>query len=349
MTHLYPMPHAMSPTEPSPDSTLEFIRPSSGWTNDSAFADSAISMGSNTPKQLDDDPLELRSPTSPKYELSEHLTELAAVAWAAEQDSYIDHGTKQDALTAIKIIESCLSDGDRQDEANELLRRREVSAQQAEREQAQLHYVHEQLAATVASMRSRQQEQRHISEVALRKLEDVANTCATQEETIDSLEREVDRLRIENRKLSRDSDGFQAHAVQLTHELEQKDLAVQAMSSTVAGLDGWIQTALGPGRPTRRVRVARGRGRFRTHYYVDVPIEGELDQECDRTVDAREVRDGITAWVRGFRDVEDAMHASTQPIPIGTGYNHGDCPPETDTQGNEEWGDFQTVSSTRLD
>lgn len=347
------MPRAMSPAAPSPEPTLESLRPSSVRTNDSAFADSAISMGSNTPKQLDDEHLELRSPTSPKLSLSERLTQLAAAAWAAEQDSYLDDRTKEKVLRATATIEACLDEGEQEDQ-EEYPSQQELQAskQQRELEQAQLAYVHEQLAATVASMRMRQQEQRHINELAILNLDDVASTCAAQEQTIASLQEEVEQLRIDNQKHQRDSDGFQSHAIQLTLELEQKDLALQAMSSAVAGLDGWIQTSLDPEQPTtRRVRATSGRGRFRTHYYVDVPVEGGSVPGHD------EVRDGITAWVRGFRDMEDAMNTHTGAQPFVQSHPQASnsrfastLDPETvDWRDGEEWGEFQTVSSSRFD
>jgi hypothetical protein len=336
-----------SPTDLDP--TTDSLRPSSVWTNDSTFADSAISMGSSTPKQLDDEHRELRFQASPIISISERLSELAAVAWAAEQDSYLDDATRKEAMNAMKVIESCLGE---KDEEEIVLRSRAEEQEDAEREQAQLQYVHEQLVDTVASMRLRQQAQRHIQELALRKLDDVGSTCAAQEDTIESLRAEVERLKIDNQKLRRDNDGFQAHAIQLTSELEQKDIAVQAMSSAVAGLDGWVRSALGPERPTRRVRATRGRGRFRTHYYVDVPIEG-ADQELDRTVDAREVRDGLTAWVRGFRDVEDAVNTTKTTQPVESEQSGVSLSPGTRSgtiaQDEDDWGDFQTASTVRFE
>lgn len=338
----------MSPTEPSPDPTHESLRPSSVWTNDSAFADSAISMGSITPKQLDDDQPELRPPSSPESSLSERLTQLAAAAWAVEQDGSLDDITKEKVLRATTTIELCLDE--REDEVDDFPDR-QTTMQEREREQAEVAFVHEQLAATVASMRLRQQERRHINDLTVRKLEDVASTCATQEQTIRSLQEEVEHLRIDNQKLQRDNDGFQSHAEQLTSELEQKDLALQAMSSAVAGLDGWIQTSLNPDQPaTRRVRATRGRGRFRTHYYVDVPAE------CGTALDHDEVRDGITAWVRGFRDMEDAMNTGVGPQPFmpsevqaRSSRSGSTFDPEPDFGDDEEWSEFQTGSSGRFD
>lgn len=308
-------------------------------------------MGSNTPKQLDDEQPELRSPSSPKSSLSERLTQLAAAAWAAEQDGDLDDITKEKILRATTAIELCFDE--REDEVYDFPGRQEFEAtmQARQREQAELVFVHEQLAATVASMRLRQQERRHINDLAVRKLEGVASTCATQEQTIRSLQEEVEQLRIDNQKLQRDNDGFQSHAEQLTSELEQKDLALQAMSSAVAGLDGWIQTSLNPDQPaTRRVRATRGRGRFRTHYYVDVPAEGGTALGHD------EVRDGITAWVRGFRDMEDAMNTGVGPqsfmpseVQARSSRFGSTFDPEPDFGDDEEWSEFQTGSSGRFD
>lgn len=351
----------MSPNTPS-EATVESLRPSSVWTNDSTFADSAISMdgdrtGTSTPKQFEDDHLELRSPSSSHNQtLSERLTQLAAVAWAAEQDGFVDDVTKDRIFRSVTNIETSLEDRVDYTEQEELeanLDRRNVEREHAE-DVAHLTQIHEHLAATVTEMRQRQQEQRHIHELTIRKLEDVAGTCAAQEQQMRNLQAEIEALKIDNQKLYRDNDGFQAHAEQLTSELQQKDIALQAMSSAVAGLDGWISNSLTPERgSTRRVRATRGRGRFQTHYYVDVPIENTSHHGLDGTVDAREVRDGLTAWVRGFRDVEEAMSTnvglqtpSRQPKLVGRNHAADRFAPSVVTE-EEDWGDFQTVSSTR--
>lgn len=343
---------AMSPTESSPEPTLDSLRPSSIWTNDSAFADSAISMGTSTPKQFDDDQLELRSPISPRHNLSERLTQLAAIAWAAEQDGFLEDVTRERIFKATTTIENSLEDRDDESDRREVESSKAKAEDEAEREEeiAQLEAIHRSLAATVNEMRLRQQEQRHIHELTLQKLDDVAGTCATQEQRIRGMEKEIELLHIRNQKLRRDNEGFEEHAIQLTTELEQKDVALQAMSSAVAGLDGWIQNSFGPDTSgTRRVRATRGRGRFRTDYYVDVPIEHAHGQGLDGTVDIREVRDGITAWVRGFRDVEDAVNTGTAskfPVPGSPPERSGGYGPNTITD-DDDWRDFQTVSSTR--
>jgi hypothetical protein len=336
---------------PIADPTNESLRPSSVWTNDSTFADSAISMGSNTPKQIEEEDTEQRSPAAPKFNLSERLTELASIAWAAEQDSDFSDSAKEDALIATRRLEACFGETEQEDEHRLVQRRREEAAQ---KEQGRLRSIYAELAATVEAMRLRQQEQRHINELAIRKLDDVGSTCAAQEQSIKSLQEEIDRLKVDNQKLQRDNDGSQAHAEQLTSELEQKDVAIQAMSSTVAGLSGWIDSALGPGPATRRERITRGRGRFRTHYYIDVPTEG-VDQRADRTVSAREVRDGISAWFRGFRDVEEAAMASTtrMSVPVQPGYENTDMSSRFGssvvTQSEDDWGDFESPSTARFE
>jgi hypothetical protein len=344
----------MSSLEPTTEATIESMRPSSAWTNDSAFADSAISMGARTPKQHDDDQFELRSPTFPKLSLSERLTQLAAAAWATEQDGFVDETTRERAWKAVRTLQDCLDDNERESQPGSMV----VEGDQEDDapvgpesgiESSQLNQLQEQLTSTVAAMRLRRQEQRHVHELCIQRLSEVTGTCSQQRQTIRDMQQEVDQMRIENQKMLRDNQGFEAHAEQLTAELEQKDVALQAMSSAVAGLDGWIQSSIGTGhRPTRRVRATRGRGRFQTHYYVDVPIgnaqEGDRHDD-DGTLDVREFREGITAWVRGFRDVEDAVHTVIDPILHGRAQQIRSV---SQTRGaleahtiDDDWGEFQ--------
>jgi hypothetical protein len=344
----------MSSHEPTPEPTVESLRPSSAWTSDSAFADSAISMGAQTPKQHDDDQFELRSPTFPRRSLSERLTQLAAAAWAAEQDGFVDEATRESAWKAVRTLEHCLDDdesGSQRDlSAGEGVQEEDVPAhRESETDASQLTQIQEQLASTVAAMRLRHQEQRHIHELCIQRLSDVASTCSLQQQTIRDKQKEVDQLRTENQKMLRDNQGFEAHAEQLTAELEQKDVALQAMSSAVAGLDGWIQSSLGTAhRPTRRVRATRGRGRFQTHYYVDVPVENAQERSRrvdDGTLDVRDFQEGLTAWVRGFRDVEEAVNTVTDSRPLGRGQHIQPVSQTTSAQStrtvDDEWGDFE--------
>jgi hypothetical protein len=345
----------MYPNELSQDVT----RPSSGWTNDSTFADSAISMGTATPKNFDDDSMQLRPPSLSTPSLSERLTGLAALAWAVEQDGYIEDATRNKIWKSLSRVENLLEDRDEIPEADfkrapENAEIREVANQFSEEDVAQLDQIHQHLTTTVAEMRLRQQEQHHIHEMTVRRLDDIAGTCARQKKRIQELETEVGALRIEHQKLYRDSQGFQQHAEQLTVELQRRDVALQAMSSAVAGLDGWISTTLAPSqRATRLDLRTRGRGRFKTHYYVEVPIDTSPDNGVDPTVEARELRDGITAWVRGFRDVEsaslDAITVSHDVHPHPVFDNRTVSSSVEDSMPDvEEWGDFQTASTTNM-
>jgi hypothetical protein len=345
----------MYPNELSQDVT----RPSSGWTNDSTFADSAISMGTTTPKNFDDDSLQLRPPSSSAPSLSERLTGLAALAWAVEQDEYIDDDRRNKIWRSLSYVESLLEDRDETPDTDstrppEAAKMQEVANQSNEEDVAHLDQIHQHLTTTVAEMRLRQQEQRHIYEMAVQRLDDIAGTCARQKQRIQDLETEVGALRTEHQKLYRDSEGFQQHAEQLTAELQRRDVALQAMSSAVAGLDGWISTTLAPNqRATRLDLRTRGRGRFKTHYYVEVPIDRSPVNDPDPTVEARELRDGITAWVRGFRDVESAsLDAITVSHDVHPPPMVDDRTVSSSVEGSmpdvEDWGDFQTASTTNL-
>ena len=350
----------MSPND-SPGDT-ELVRPSSVWTNDSTFADSAIMMdGTSTPKQtFEDDRPEMRSPSpspipSPsKPSLSERLTQLAAIAWVAEQDGFVDAAAQNKILRSLATVETCLEqrDEDLDHGGTDREPAKETPPDDQTVDIAELEPIHQALSATVSEMRLRQQEQRHIHELTIRKLESVASTCASQRRHIEDIQAEIQVVRIENKKLQRDQKGFNAHAEQLTAELQQKDIALQAMSSAVAGLDGWISNTLGPEHGlTQRVRASRGRGRFQTHYYVDVPAERASQDAGGSAVDARELREGLSAWVRGFRDVEDATAAGFMSHSHSGHNGSSQMVPQSMSSfaaDDSDWGDFQTASTAPI-
>jgi hypothetical protein len=341
----------MSVAQQSPDPTDSSIRPPSVWTNDSVFADSAISMGSRTPKLPEDPTAEMQSPRSADPRLSDQLSQLAAAAWAAEQERPL-HGIQRRKIEeALKVIEDCLDEGANTPEANTTETDVDESQMNNVEEESnlsenpglsieELHNVHRSLKATVDSMQLRLQEHQHLKHLAVSKLEAVAQTNVIQKTQLDRIEQEVESLRTENQTLGHENDQLHQRLLMVESEATQKDVAVNAMSSAVAGLEGWINSSHNSYseqaqqlRPRRGRYVVRGKGRFRSRQYIDDPGEGSAGADPD----ARELHDGVRAWLRGFRDVEEELHkASTGDRPVSRSVDM--------TSTDDDWGDFQAVS-----
>jgi hypothetical protein len=345
----------MSVAPQSPDPTDSSIRPPSVWTNDSVFADSAISMGSRTHKLPEDPAVEMQSPRSADPRLSDQLSQLAAAAWAAEQDRPL-HGIQRRKIEeALKVIEDCLDEGastpennttgtDMDDSQTNIVEDESNLAVNPGLNIEELHIVHRSLKATVDSMRLRLQEHQHLKHLAVSKLEAVAQTNVIQKTQLDRTEQEVESLRTENQTLGDENDQLHQSLLMIESEATQKDVAVNAMSSAVAGLEGWINSSHNPYseqaqqlRPRRGRYVVRGKGRFRSRQYIDDPEEGSVGALNGVDPDARELHDGVRAWLRGFRDVEEELHkASTGDRPVSRTVDVAST--------NDDWGDFQAVS-----
>ncbi|RMZ75388.1 hypothetical protein DV737_g5311, partial [Chaetothyriales sp. CBS 132003] len=250
--------------------------------------------------------------------VSERLADLAARVSALDDRALNSRGGQRIAR-ALTLIEQVLGDED-EDEyvANAALPREEN-----ESEELGLHGVRTALAATVASMRQRQQEQRHLHQLTIGKLEAVAQTCVGQRKQLDDVNKAVSHLRDQNRKLGEENDRLRHQVADLESQVAQNEVAVHAMSSAVSGLEGWINNPPSLYRPhsatqtptPRKGRIVmRGQGRFRGRYFVDDPNGEVVLGASDATSETREFHDGVKSWLKGFRDVD--------------------------------WGEFETVSAT---
>ena len=329
----------------NPDLTQDSTQPSSIFTKESTFADSAISVGSSTPRLMHaDDGLELESASSECSQptLSERLNYLAASAFALEEDCLLDNGKGEKIRPAMRALENALADAVVEPESGVLEEKSGSIEEQSDGlDEIQLHEIHASLAATVASMRERQQEQRHLHQLALQKMEAVAQTCIIQRKQVEDLNLEVRSLRAENQKLGEENDHLRQYADELATEATQKEAVVHAMSGAVSGLEGWMNSPVADRQraqsvsPRRGKIVVRGKGRFRGRYFVDDP-EGEVVLD---TQDTTELHDGVKSWLKGFRDVEEELHRASPPRVIRTQLT------KSELMGPEDdWGDFQTVS-----
>ena len=261
------------------------------------------------------------------------------------------------------MIEECIDERDETlaDEKEELGEIKDSPISQAQSESRseaepevdpeELNKVHHDLRATVESMRLRHQEQRHLNQLSFQKLESVAQTCRVQETQLKEMADEVRDLRIENHKLGEENDTLHDRIAELESHATQKEVAVHAMSSAVKGLEGWINSSPGPdlyGESPSRQRqkrgryIVRGKGRFRGRYYIDDPEGESAELGLNGASDSRELHDGVRAWLRGFRDVEEELQKVASDKPKTAEYvKHGLGSPD------EDWGDFETVSESR--
>ena len=228
---------------------------------------------------------------------------------------------------------------------------------------------------TVSSLRLRHQEQSHLQSLFTSKLEALAQRSLQHEATIRSLTAELKSLHDSNTDLSRESallvqenNGLRAAMQDMKAEVTGRKVAMEAMTGAVRGLEGWIENASNSpdsssqrrmlqdvARQKRAGRgVIRGKGRFRGRYYIDDHQSGGrngglgLDGSTD--MEATDIQEGVMAWVRGFRDVEEGLKARNEmenrgrPRPQINGRPHGsDRSDDTTFDPNEEFGDFETV------
>jgi predicted nuclease with TOPRIM domain len=341
----------------SADLTFESEHPPSVFTSDSVFADSAISVGATTPKfSHADDQLDMNSDASEASQptISERLSNLAAGAFAIEESHALGHDREQTIRQALADIQNCLESNDEERESGAQSLNEEPGedsevaiSRTGELEDIQLHEIHASLAATVASMRQRQQEQRHLHSLTIEKLNAVGQTCWDQRQELQDLRSEIESLRHENQTLGRENDAMKERLADIEEQATQREVAVHAMSSTVSGLEGWINNSpmaeryrSSPARqtPRRGKLVVRGQGRFRGRYFVDDP-DGEVVLDGGQD-DGTEIHDGVRSWLKGFRDVEEQLFKATPSRVIRTKEARNDA-----ISADDDWGDFESVSA----
>lgn len=276
--------------------------------------------------------------------IADHLSGLVSEIWANEQDGSL-RGEKRKRLNRlISEIEAVLEDdspsSEDSDVESEPPRRSSPPVESPGASQIELEFIRTSLASTVESMRMRQQEQRHLHQLTSEKLEAVAQRCIQQEKRLGEFAEEMVRVKQENRGLSQENESLHRQLDQAYVESAKKEVAVSAMSSAVAGLEGWITGSATPDRPLRRV-VTRGRGRFRGRYYVDESGEGPRGHGHDGASDAKTLHEGVTAWLRGFRDVEEELKSSERAKM--SRWKESD---EAGQNTADDWGDFERAAGS---
>lgn len=285
--------------------------------------------------------------------------------------------------------------------------------------EADLRAVQATLAATIDSMRLRQQEQKHLHTLTVQKIEAIAQRCIAQESRIQDLVNELTNLRTENHTLGQQNDNLVSEIEVLERERELKAVTVTAMTSAVAGLEGWIESTTSPARqdtplkntpqnrlngklhsrdqpssretshsplrqtttangtavtnkdtdPRRRRSIVKGRGRFRGRHYIDDPEDPYHINNNDphSQYSTQDFHDGLKAWIRGFRDVEECASSPTLPphsyvhsqsrshshSRLRSSYSHSYSPSRKERENavrpdavnvslDDEWGDFES-------
>lgn len=369
--------------ETSSNSTKPSSRPMSSYTLHSTFADSAVDMDATTPTELRNSQTKSEAnyfesaspPTTPQVDqtLSDKMRQLTAVAWTSEQDDTMTDEKRQTVKNMLKGIETYLEDAPEEQQfvaqaqslvdtrlesplrnvvpASAQLESGDVDAEEDEWiDESELIAVRNELALTVREMRLRQEEQRHLHQLTIHKLEAVAQRCLAQEQQADDLLREIRELRLENHTLGQENDQLREMLACIEVEAAHKDVAVHAMSSAVAGLEGWIenthvsrpQTPVREKKPKRQRVVIRGKGRFRGRYYVDEDGDHAVAYSlADAAAENQELHEGVKAWLRGFRDVEEELRQHESPSRTRSKGKF-----QTHIQHDEnEWGEFQSPDS----
>ena len=241
-------------------------------TNTSLFTDSAVDMSKTEAQSaLQNDTFsEILEPS-----LSERLEQLTTAVWEAEQDCRFSESWTQELHKDLNNFERHLENETQFKESSRALgiaSDSKDSPATASAQDERLKEVLDHLADTISSMRLRQQEHRHLHQLSRSKLEAVAQRCLVQETQLLEVKGSLEDLRHENRQLGAENKTLRRRVEELEAEATRREVAVDAMTSAVAGLEGWIETA-GHGmgdniqssgsRRTPRRTVIRGRGRFR--------------------------------------------------------------------------------------
>ncbi len=325
-------------------------RPTSSWTTDSLFADSAISVQTPAPFQKETNPFETNdAPREPA--IADRLNGLVSEIWASEQDGGLQGDKRSKIARAVKEIEAALEDESLSEEGGDAAFACSTEAARTPEPAApaisenDLDSIRISLTDTVDSMRMRQQEQRHLQQLTVEKLEAVAQRCIEQERRLRNFAEEIAHLRDDNRTVKEENQVLHIQLSDAQAECSKKEIAVNAMSSAVSGLEGYVNGSPSPIRPasTRRI-VTRGRGRFRGRYYEDEPVESPIRHGLDGLSDGEALHEGVTAWVKGFRDVEEELRSAQSIVESPSAKRFQTAPKFIE----DEWGDFETASGTEL-
>lgn len=246
-------------------------------------------------------------PVNGNHELSDKMRQIAAAVWTLEQDECISAGRRRKIQEVLAVLDRLVeTEGDKTivDDMDDV-------DEDEWMEEQDLIDLRAGVAAALETMRFRQEEQTHLHELTVNKIEAVAQRCIAQEQEAQALLSQLHLVRAENDALHAEKARLCARISELPPVFAQKGTAVSVASSAVKGLEGWIDVArpvynyaaAAPPLPSsserRKVVVTRGRGRFRGRYFVE---EGEHLGDQIQSSD-QELDNGVKAWLQGFQDV----------------------------------------------
>lgn len=152
----------------------------------------------------------------------------------------------------------------------------------------------------------------------------------------------------DNALLAHENNHLRVTTQDLNVEITERETSIEAMTGAVRGLEGWIESAAnspqrsnptgpilspdqrrprpspGSGRGRGRREIIRGKGRFRGRYYIDDNnndadngthqgrnlSDARFRTDTDTfTSTSTDILEGVMAWVRGFKDVEEDLMA----------------------------------------
>lgn len=228
------------------------------------------------------------------------------------------------------------------------------------------------LSTTVSSLRLRHQEQLHLHSLFTSKLEALAQRSLEHEAIIRSFTAELQSLRdsnallgCKNDMLAQENNNLRAKMQDLEVEIAERTTVMEAMKGAVRGLEGWIgnasvspesdlQRGLLQRQDRRRRREGgrefmKGKGKSPGRYRLDdglSTLNGGFEPFTDR--EPLEIQEGVRAWVRGFKDVEEGLNARSEGNNTGRRAKQEDGGPPASQSNNtthifdEEFGDFET-------
>jgi hypothetical protein len=307
------------------------------------------------------------SPSKTTNSISGRLEQLAALAWEAEEDDRLDEHTRASVQSQLHAIEAQLEGRTRGNEqtssdvdlsnsaspnASSVSSFLEPSVSQGTPAQEprkapaipppDLGPVFEHLNATVASMRTRLNESKHLHSLTMSKLSSVAQSNV-------NLTSQLSAARKVHTSLSHSNAALRMRIEDLEATTTQQSVTVSAMTGAVAGLESYVRSSSPlpatprnthaqlnsqhthiPNSGARRQTVIRGTGRFRGKYptasppppplarqdSTDTHVNMNLDGAYDilPSPQQNELQEGILGWIRGFRDVEAGWREMDQNL-----------------------------------
>ena len=308
-------------------------------TRASMFADSAIDMPVS-PIPVKHTGLDPSNEPARQFVLSDRLERLTATLWKAEQEQRIGNAQATRLRNTLDRLETQLNQ-----EATSLELPLELAVTEGSKavaigasQDAQLGEVLSHLSNTISAMRLRQQERRHLHSLALTRLDAVARRCHDQEEELQEAGKELEILRREKRNLVEDNGALRVKVHQLEDQGQHREVALDAMTSAATGLEGFLDTQRrGPpeAKSTPRRQVIRGRGRFRGKYQAEDLLNRSAAQASSPQAEVKELHDGVRAWLRGFRDVEEEVRSPGRQSAVSRNLL-GDV-----AMSDDDWGRFE--------